>query len=94
MAQASIMSAWTGLESLRLALRTSGLEPAPRPGFRAKLWFFIMVSRPAMPGRMLLRPPPKPAMKWYTTPPVRMILSQAMARLSSHTGVPREVVPT
>lgn len=82
------MSAWTGLESVMLALRTSGLEPFPRPGFNARLWFFMMVSRRAMPGRMLLRPPPKPAMKWYTTPPVRTMWSQARAGLSSRTGVP------
>ena len=58
MEQASIMSAWTGLVEFMLALRTLGLEPLPMPGFRARLWFFMMVSRPAMPGRMLLRPPP------------------------------------
>ena len=60
---ASAMSAWKGFDPVRFALRTIGLEPLPKPSLSARLWFFMIVSRPAMPGRTYLRPPPYPARK-------------------------------
>ena len=56
---ASHISSCSGLP-FKTPLPMAGLERSCAASSE-KAWLWKMVSRPLMPGRMLLRPPPKPA---------------------------------
>ena len=90
MAAASHMSSCRGLP-LSTALPMAGLEWGSL-GSSEWAWFCWMVFMEAMPGRMLLRPPPKPAITCWVAAPRATTLRPTASGFTT-TSVPRLVVP-
>ena len=79
----------------------SAMRPFPTRGYvrsscgsSDSAWFCRMVHSALIPGRMLLRPPPKPAMTWYVAAPRQTQISARAAMPLTATSVPKEVVPS
>ncbi len=62
MAAACSMSSCTGFP-IMFPEHISSLTPLPRPSFKESEWFFDIVSKEAIPGRIDFFPPAQPTRK-------------------------------